>query len=40
MILKYKCENEDCSRYEKIVEIHPDKSAQCEECGWFLTAIW
>lgn len=40
MILKYRCENDECPNFEKIVEVPPKTSAECEVCGWFLTAIW
>lgn len=39
MILKYKCENEACPEYEKVVEVPQGKSAECPGCGWFLTSI-
>jgi len=37
MILKYYCENEQCSQFWKMVEVPRGKSADCYECGWMLT---
>jgi hypothetical protein len=40
MIIKYKCENDDCPRKDEVVEVKPEQSSECRWCGWFMTAIW
>jgi hypothetical protein len=39
MYLKYKCENEDCPKEGEVVDVTPGVSVECEECGWFMTAV-
>jgi len=40
MVIKYRCENEHCSQYDEVQDVPPGKSAECQECGWIMTAVW
>jgi len=40
MILKYRCENEECPYYDELREIKPGDSSECDVCGWFMKAEW
>jgi len=38
MIVKYRCMNENCPRYEEPREVPRGETAECE-CGWFMESI-
>lgn len=36
MILRYRCVNEKCARFEEVREVRPGETSECEACGWFM----
>lgn len=34
----YMCTNDDCSRFEQIVAVHRGETAECQVCGYFMSA--
>ena len=40
LVLRYKCENDDCPDKDVVRTVKPKQSAECPTCGWFMVAVW